>query len=115
MPSLVAAAQIIVALSVLFVWVIRLPNVEREFREYQLSDRVRNAVGAAKISAAAWLLAGLWYPGLILPAALVMAFFMLCAQYFHFRVKHPVAQYVASFVLLLLSLFLVWSTRGALA
>jgi hypothetical protein len=109
-----AAAQVVVAVSVLFVWVMRLTNVEREFREYRLSDRVRNAVGAAKISAAALLLAGLWYPGLVLPAASVMAGFMLCAQYFHFRARHPAAQYLASFVLLVLSLLLAWSARGSL-
>jgi hypothetical protein len=114
MSWVLAAVQIVVAVSVLFVWVIRLPNVEREFREYHLSDVVRNAVGAAKISAAALLLAGLWYPGLVLPAASVMACFMLCAQYFHFRARHPAAQYLASFVLLLLSLLLVWSARASL-
>jgi hypothetical protein len=114
MSLLLAVAQIVVAVSVLFVWVIRLPNVEREFREYQLSDVVRNAVGAAKISAAALLLAGLWYPGLVRPAASVMAGFMLCAQYFHFRARHRAVQYLASFVLLVLSLLLVWSARAPL-
>ncbi len=115
MEPLVAVAQVVVALSVLFVWVVRLPNVEKEFTEYGLSDVVRNAVGAAKISAAALLLAGLWYPGLVLPAALTMAVFMLFAQYFHFRVRHPASKYVASLVLLLLSLFVAWSARGAMA
>lgn len=111
MESLIAAAQIVIAVSVFFVWVVRLPNVEREFREYGLSDVVRNAVGAAKMSAAALLLAGLWYPGLVLPAALVMAGFMLCAQYFHFRVRHPLSKYAASFGLLVLSLGVAYASR----
>lgn len=111
MKPLIAVAQIVIALSVYFVWVTRLTNVEREFREYGLSDIVRNAVGAAKMSAAALLLAGLWYPGLVLPAALVMAGFMLCAQYFHFRVRHPISKYVPSFVLLLLSVAVAVASR----
>jgi hypothetical protein len=112
MPVLVAAAQIVIAVSVFFVWVVRLPNVEREFLEYGLSDIVRNAVGAAKMSAAALLLAGLWYPVLVFPAALVMAGFMLCAQYFHVRVRHPLSKYVASFVLLVLSLGVAFAARN---
>jgi hypothetical protein len=112
MALLVAAAQIVIAVSVFFVWIVRLANVEREFREYGLSDIVRNAVGAAKMSAAALLLAGLWYPGLVVPAAFVMAAFMMCAQYFHIRVRHPVSKYVASFVLLVLSLAVALGARN---
>ena len=55
METFIALAQLIIAGSVFFVWVSRLPNVEREFREYQLSDLVRNAVGASKIAAATLL------------------------------------------------------------
>lgn len=115
METIVAVAQVIIAVSVIFVWVVRLPNVEREFKEYALSDVVRNLVGATKISASALLLAGLWYPGLVFPAAAVMVFFMVCAQYFHFKVRHPFVKYVPSLVLLLLSLFVAFSSRGAVA
>jgi hypothetical protein len=115
MGTPVLIAQVVIALSVLFVWVVRLPNVELEFREYSLPDVVRNLVGATKISAAALLLAGVWYPGLVFPAAAVMTFFMVCAQYFHFKVRHPASKYVASFVLLLLSLYVAVSARGSLA
>jgi len=115
MEVTVAIVQVVIAVSVIFVWVARLPNVEKEFREYALSDVVRNLVGATKISAAALLLAGLWYPGLVFPAALVMTFFMVCAQFFHFKVRHPAIKYVPSLVLLLLSLYLVISTRSAVA
>jgi hypothetical protein len=115
MPILVALAQVVIAVSVLFVWVVRLPNVEREFVEYGLPDVVRNLVGASKISAAALLLAGLQYPGLVFPAAVVMSGFMLAAQLFHAKVRHPWSKYAASFVLLLLSLFVAFSSRGVAA
>ncbi len=113
METAVAAAQVIVALSVLFVWIVRLPNVEQEFREYALSDVMRNFVGATKISAAALLLAGLWYPGLVFPASVVMAFFMICAQFFHYKARHPASKYAASLLLLLLSLFVAYASRGS--
>ena len=115
MDITVAIAQVVIAVSVIFVWVVRLPNVEKEFREYELSDVVRNLVGATKISASALLLAGLWYDGLVFPAALVMTFFMVCAQYYHFKVRHPFIKYVPSLVLLLLSLYVAISTRSAVA
>jgi hypothetical protein len=112
MPRTVAIAQVLIAVSVLYVWIARLPNVQREFTEYGLPDVVRNLVGVIKTSAATLLLAGFWYPGLVFPAALVMAFFMVSAQVFHFRVKHPLGKYVASFVLLLLSVYVAAMTRG---
>jgi DoxX-like family len=115
MEITVAIAQVIIALSVMFVWIVRYPNVEKEFREYALPDVVRNLVGATKISAAALLLAGLWYPGLIFPAAAVMTFLMVCAQLFHFKVRHPIVKFVPSFILMLLSLFVAVSTRGHLS
>jgi tellurite resistance protein TehA-like permease len=115
MENVVAIAQVIIALSVLFVWIVRYPHVEKEFREYALPDVVRNLVGATKISASALLLAGLWYPGLVFPSAALMTFLLVCAQLFHFKARHPIVKFVPSFVLMILSLFVAVSTRGSLA
>jgi uncharacterized membrane protein YsdA (DUF1294 family) len=41
-----------------------------------------------------------------------MAGFMLCAQVFHLRVRHPMSKYVASFVLLVLSLAVAFAARN---
>jgi hypothetical protein len=46
-------------------------------------------VGATKIASATLLIVGIWYPSLVLIPALVMAFLMLSAQYFHFKVNNP--------------------------
>jgi len=105
----VAFAQLVIACSVFFVWVTRLSNVEREFREYHLSDIVRNLVGAAKIAAATLLVAGLWFPALVFPAAVTMGGFMVVAQYYHFKVRHPVVKYVPSFALLVLCAYVAVS------
>ena len=36
MPNFAVIAQVIVALSVLYVWIFRLDTIEREFKEYQV-------------------------------------------------------------------------------
>jgi hypothetical protein len=107
MNTISVIAQIIVAISIAIVWIFRFDNIVKEFKQYQLSDLIRTMVGAAKISLATLLVAGIWYPSLVTIPALIMAFLMLSAQYFHFKVKNPIEKRVPSFVLLLLCLFIV--------
>lgn len=101
-------AQIIVALGVGFVWVFRLDNIIKEFKEYGINDQTRTFVGASKIILATLLVVGIWYPTvwLVLIPALLMAFLMLSAQYFHFKAKNPFIKRVPSLLLLLLCLFI---------
>ena len=108
-------AQVVVALSVVYVWVVRLPNVEKEFREYGIPDLLRNTVGATKIALSTLLIVGIWYPSLVLIPAAMMAFLMLCAQGAHLKARHPWQKYVPSLVLLLLSLFVVAIYSGKVA
>jgi len=49
MITLSIIAQILVAITILIIWVFRFYNVEKEFRSYGLSDLTRNIVGASKI------------------------------------------------------------------
>ena len=100
-------SQIIIAISILIVWVFRFDNIVIEFKQYGLSDLIRSLVGAAKIAMATLLIAGIWYPTLILVPAGIIAFLMLCALYAHFSVRNPMQKYLPAFSLLCLSLFLV--------
>ena len=106
MDKITIAAQLVVSLSVLYVWVFRFDNIIKEFKQYGLSDLVRNIVGASKISLSALLIAGVFYPGLVLFSSLSMAFFMFCAQLAHVKVKNPLTKYIPSLVFLILSLFI---------
>lgn len=106
MNTLSVIAQIIIAISILVVWVFRFDNIVKEFKQYELSDLTRTLIGAAKISLATLLVAGIWYPSLVLVPSLLMALLMLCAQYFHFKVKNPLVKRIPSFLLLLLCLFI---------
>ena len=107
MELITTLSQIIIAVSILIVWVFRFDNIVIEFKQYGLSDLIRSLVGAAKIAMATLLIAGIWYPKLILVPAGVIAFLMLCALYAHFSVRNPMQKYLPAFSLLCLSLFLV--------
>lgn len=112
MENFITLAQIIVAASVYYVWIFRYFNVIKEFNQFGLSDVTRNFVGASKISLSAWLLAGIWFSDLVFIAAAGMAFFMICAQFFHFKAKNPFIQRLPSLLLLLLSVFIVMVSSG---
>ena len=106
--------QIIVAVSVYFVWIFRYHNVISEFNQFGYSDIFRNFIGAAKISISALLILGICYPEVTLYSALGMAFFMLCAQLSHMRVKNPFKQRLPSLIFLLMSLFIAASQYGVI-
>ena len=99
-------AQVIVALSIAYVWIFRFDNIVKEFKQYGLSDLTRSIVGSAKIAMSTLLVAGIWYSDLVLIPALLIAFFMLSAQYFHFKMGNPWRKHIPSLLLLILSLFI---------
>jgi len=107
-------AQVVIALSIAFVWIVQFDIVAGEFVEYGLSVMVRSLVGATKISLSTLLFAGLWYPSLVLIPALMMAALMVCAQIAHFRVKHRLRKFLPSLALLILSLFVAAVYAGIL-
>jgi hypothetical protein len=106
MNTISIIAQVIVAVSVLYVWIFRFDNIVKEFNHYGLSTLTRSMVGAAKIALSTLLIAGIWYPGLVLIPALLLAGFMISAQYFHFNVNNPWQKRIPSLLLLILCLFI---------
>tara|TARA_B110001454_G_C12317201_1_gene266236 strand:+ start:37 stop:375 length:339 start_codon:yes stop_codon:yes gene_type:complete len=102
MENMVKILQVIVGLSVAYVWVLRYHNVIKEFKEFGLSDITRNAVGASKISIATLLIAGIWFPSLVFYAAVLMGLFMMSAQFFHFKTGSPFIKKLPSMTLLIL-------------
>jgi len=98
-------AQLVVSVSIIIVWVFRFDNIVKEFHQYGLSDLTRSIVGSTKIALATLIVAGIWYPSLVLVPILLMAFLMLSAQYFHFKVNNSWQKRLPSSFLLLLCLF----------
>ena len=114
MQDYAAAAQIVIAVSIVIVWVGRFGNIVKEFRQFGLSDLVRSLVGTTKISLATLLVAGIWYAVPVAGPALVMAVLMLGAQGAHLSVGNPWYKFLPSFGLLLLSLFVAGVHAGLL-
>ena len=86
--------------------------VDDEFKHYGYSDLLRNVVGSSKISISAILLVGIWYNDVVFYGALSMAFFMICAQYSHFKVQNPVIKFLPSLIFLIMSLFVAAFNYG---
>ena len=110
MENLINLAQIVVAISVLFVWTFRMQNVLKEFEQFGLSDLIRNLVGATKISLATLLIVGIWCSSLVLSPSILMGMFMIAAQYFHFKIKNPLIKHLPSLILLILCAFIAYSS-----
>ena len=109
MEYLSQICQITVAISVLFVWVFRFHNVLKEFKQFGLSDVTRNLVGASKIALSTLLIVGIWDTNLVLIPSILMGFFMIVSQYFHFKVKNSFIKHLPSLFLLILSAFIAYS------
>lgn len=110
MENLTQITQIVIGASVAYVWIFRFHNVLKEFEEFGLSDVTRNFVGVSKIALSTLLVVGIWYPTLIFIPAIMMGFFMVSAQYFHFTVKNSFVKHLPSLILLLLSAFVAVSS-----
>ncbi len=110
MENLINLSQIIVAISVVYVWTFRFHNVLKEFEQFGLSDITRNIVGATKISLATLLIVGIWYSSLVLILSILMGLLMIGAQYFHLKISNPFIKRLPSFILLVLSALITYSS-----
>ena len=110
MENLIDLTQIIIAISVVYVWTFRFHNVLKEFEQFGLSDLTRNIIGATKISLATLLVVGIWHPSLVLIPSILMSILMIGAQYFHFKISNPFIKHLPSLILFSLSSFIAYST-----
>ena len=108
MENISSLFQLIVAISVLYIWIFRYDNIVAEFKHFGYSDLVRNFVGATKISISTLLIVGLCYNELTNYAAASMAFFMVCAQFSHFKVKNPFIKFLPSTLFLSMCLYIIF-------
>ena len=105
---LVKLAQFVVGISVFYVWIFRFHNVLKEFKSFGLSDLTRNFVGVSKIALSTLLVTGVWVPSLVFVSSLLMGFFMVSAQFFHFKIKNTFIKHLPSLVLLILCGFIAY-------
>jgi len=109
--TIVSIAQVVVALAILNVWIVRFgkatswrggeaANMQEEFAVYGLPNWFMYTIGFLKISLAALLIAGIWVPALTRPAATGMAVLMVGAIAMHFKVGDAPLKSLPAFVVL---------------
>lgn len=121
MPEFTTTAilQIIVALGLLNVWILRsgsatayrggeARSLKEEFSAYGLPDAAFYVVGLLKVGAALALLAGLWMPELVAPAAGTVAVLMVGALAMHVKVQDPAKKSLPAFTMLVLCAAILW-------
>ena len=111
-------SQVIIALGLLNVWILRFnketpyrggiaKTMREEFTEYDLPAWSCYFIGFLKITASLFLLAGVQFPQLILPSAILILFLMLAAFTMHIIVRDPIKKALPAFSLLVLSTVVV--------
>ncbi len=111
--------QVVIAVSIFNVWLIRFrkptswrggtaKSMKEEFEAYGLPLWFMKLIGFLKLTLASLLIAGIFVPVLIKPAAIGMAVLMLGAVAMHIKVKDPVIKSFPAFSFLVLSLILIF-------
>jgi len=113
--DVVAIIQIVIALGILNVWIFRFGkstqwrggearNMKEEFEVYGLPGWSVQVIGFLKVLCAVGLIAGIWYPAVTQPAAIVLAVLMLGAVAMHVKVKDPANKSLPALTMLILCL-----------
>jgi hypothetical protein len=115
MDTLVTVLQVIIALGIYNVWLLRYGkatgyrggtarSLKEEFEVYGLPGWFMWVAGGLKLLFATLLVVGIWVPVLTRPAAAGMALLMLGAVAMHVKVKDPVKRALPASAMLLMSL-----------
>jgi uncharacterized membrane protein YphA (DoxX/SURF4 family) len=105
------ASQLIIALGLFNVWLLRTNektqwrggqarNMTEEFAAYGLSPLVMKIVGSLKVGLAVLLLIGFWQPVVTKPAAVAVGFLMLGAVAMHAKIKDPLQKSLPALAML---------------
>ncbi|HEX2917693.1 MAG TPA: DoxX family protein [Edaphobacter sp.] len=125
MQTLRLVLQVVVALGLLNVWLLRFgrstpyrggnaQSMRDEFAVYGLPAGAMYAVGTLKVLAALCLLAGIWIHALVFPAAAVVAVLMVGALAMHLKVRDPLMKSLPALSVLVMSLAICWLSRTAI-
>jgi len=107
--------QVIIALGIFNVWILRYgkstgyrggnaANMKEEFAAYGLPFWFMLVISAIKLLLAVLLIAGIWFPVVTQPAAVAMAALMLGAVAMHFKVQDPLKKSLPAFAMLVMSI-----------
>ena len=116
MEYVINAIKIIIAISIINVWLFRFKQattwrggnaetLKQEFEAYGLPEWLMYLVGGAKILLSIGLLASIYYTNLEVPSAFGIATLMLAAIFMHIKISDPLKKSLPAFIFLILSLF----------
>jgi hypothetical protein len=74
--------------------------MREEFAAYGLPYSFMCVIGVLKVGLAVALLAGIWFPNLVQPAAIGLGLLMLGAFAMHLKVKDPISKALPSIAVL---------------
>ncbi|HBB49093.1 MAG TPA: hypothetical protein DCZ44_05600 [Flavobacteriaceae bacterium] len=118
MENIIDLLQLIVALSVLYIWAFRFKTINQEFEQFGYSEQFKAITGVSKVILATFLISGLISGVLCGPftviGALGMAAFMAGAQYAHMSVKNPWSKRLPSLIFLLMCLTILAQAYGVI-
>jgi uncharacterized membrane protein YphA (DoxX/SURF4 family) len=118
MRTIVIVCQIAAALGLLNVWLLRFHKVtpyrggdahsmRDEFGAYGLPAWLVFVIGALKVGSAVALIAGLWYPSIVRPTALLILILMMGALGMHLKIRDPLKKYAPAAAMLVLCVVII--------
>ena len=119
METVMVILQVAAALGLLNVWLLRFTQstsyrggdartMVEEFAAYGLPAWFTYLIGSLKIGAALALIAGIWLPALVLPAAVMICVLMLGALVMHARIGDPLKKSLPALGMLGLCAAIAW-------
>lgn len=119
MDYLRIALQLIVAISILNVWLVQnkkptqwrggdAKTLVEEFQVYGLPVWMCYVIGALKVLLAIGLILAIWYPGLRQPSALGLAALLLGSIAMHLKIKDPLKKSFPAFLFLCMCLYIAF-------
>ena len=117
--QLIYIFQIVIALSVLRVWIMNFnkpsrwrgggaQNMKEEFIAYGLPSWIMYLVGILKVTFSVGLLAGLWFPEVVRFSASGIAVLMFFAILMHAKIKDPLTKSIPAITFMVLSILIVF-------
>lgn len=112
--------QLIVAISILNVWLIQYnkptqwrggnaSNIMEEFAVYGLPSWSCYLVGTLKVLAAIGLILAIWFPILLKPSATVLGVLLMGSVMMHVKIKDPIKKSIPALLFLAICIYLVFA------
>jgi hypothetical protein len=119
MNYLIIALQLIVGLSILNVWLIQAnkatqwrggnaTTIKEEFKVYGLPEWSCYLIGFLKVALALGLIAAIWFPQLLQPAAMGLGLLLTGSILMHIKIQDPIKKSFPALLFLIICIYLAF-------